>query len=1212
MEPSTTVTNNEQFQREKEQFRKQIARAAEEDDPLAPYERYVAWLVKQEAHSAPAVALELLTVLEQAVRMLKDDPLFRADLRYLKLWLAYAQRVEKPDIVYVHLLRNDIGAVYVQLYEEYAVFLEQQNRLREAEEAYRLGIGRKTRAVERLKTRYREFQQRVSAKNTLKPSRNSLHIANGESSSLGAKLYRNPLRNLSIKRTSASSAPAPSPTAASAPQPSTSKAEEPSPHDSDPYAYIKAASHAAPVPGKRPEKYRFDMSLLFKDGKEYCIQEARAKSLGLLGKKWGPPPASEPGPHQAPAVKVIGLNDDGNRPPTRTLNGHMRLTTNMTASLANEPTVTINTKEALKDVFGMYNSPEKSVKMANIALGSKHAPVKKLEPLLALQPRSTLRKITEINDEEVSQGPAKGAAFRPFVDEVNKKENTTPAPPKFKPFVDENANSRTPHITPASRKAFALREVSAITPVAREKEKQKEDAQATNSDKPVFQEAQPRSVFSNVFTPISQEEKSRSALQAKGLQERPSVFRDPQQQQRSTGFSGSMFGSGVFSRPPEAKPQTETPVQNVSSAKSSARPFSLQPQGENQNEPVFHRSTSAPQRLAFTPVSRDRQPLAFAPQRPLQQPVAPEPEPEPESEPEPDIEEEEAVEDEDEDFEPQSLLDEDDGEVEEYYEDDEPHTAPMGGRFGQFDVMTPIAERTFECTMSTRAFGTPSDGSSGSILDRGLVHHDLDAAAAAEKLARELREEEAREKAKVEEVIDIEDSFEGSDLSEEEELVERTGTLSLADAIEVAGSFKPSNPCNPSDPHIVNTLLSLIPLEPEFHDLRAEVSGQFDSLQKFASKRASQLSGRRSSSRASDGAESLRVHLYDRHFKVIGKLGEGGFGAVFKAKAVSARLQSDDEGVDSDEEDDDDDDDEANFFALKVVKPRNIWEYHILRRVHSTLASPLRSSIINPHALYAYRDESFLVLDLCNQGTLLDMVNHAGDAGVLQQGACLDELLVMFFAIELIKFIEGMHATGFIHGDFKMDNCLLRLEEVPGGSSAWSGMYQPTGEGGWKHKGVKMIDFGRTIDTRMYPAGQHFIADWKTDVGDCLEMRENRPWTYETDYYGLAGIVYCMLFGKYFDAATVVPVPSAEPTRYKIAPQFKRYWQAELWARLFDVLLNPTLVRPDGSLPLVPELASLRDEMETWLASNCNRSSNTLKGLLKKVERSVLSSSSSK
>lgn len=85
----------------------------------------------------------------------------------------------------------------------------------------------------------------------------------------------------------------------------------------------------------------------------------------------------------------------------------LKATMNLTGALANEPTVTINTKEALKDVFGMYNSPEKSVKMANV--GSKYAPVKKFEPLQVAQPRNAMKKITELNDEEREDAPVKSA-----------------------------------------------------------------------------------------------------------------------------------------------------------------------------------------------------------------------------------------------------------------------------------------------------------------------------------------------------------------------------------------------------------------------------------------------------------------------------------------------------------------------------------------------------------------------------------------------------------------------------------------------------------------------------------------------------------------------------------------------------------------------------------------------------------------------------------
>lgn len=49
-----------------------------------------------------------------------------------------------------------------------------------------------------------------------------------------------------------------------------------------------------------------------------------------------------------------------------------------------EPTVTINTKEALDDVFGMYNSPDKTNKL--MIVGSKHAPLKNIDPVTPIVP----------------------------------------------------------------------------------------------------------------------------------------------------------------------------------------------------------------------------------------------------------------------------------------------------------------------------------------------------------------------------------------------------------------------------------------------------------------------------------------------------------------------------------------------------------------------------------------------------------------------------------------------------------------------------------------------------------------------------------------------------------------------------------------------------------------------------------------------------------
>ena len=511
--------------------------------------------------------------------------------------------------------------------------------------------------------------------------------------------------------------------------------------------------------------------------------------------------------------------------------------------------------------------------------------------------------------------------------------------------------------------------------------------------------------------------------------------------------------------------------------------------------------------------------------------------------------------------------------------DDEEDGTSHRGRYGkQIDVMTPITERTFEATTTNTL----------------RLQDANDATSAALELAKELREDEESDADLDEKGFRYNAAFspqysdsqddEDEDNScrfitddpvhqyQTEEIDEMTGTLSLKDVLAVASSFQPPNPCTPFDGPIVSALLSLAPYDSAFHDLRNEAKDHLTALKKFCKKRERDKSD-----------EVFALDLGGNVYEVIEKLGEGGFGAVFAAADVERQLELQEEV----------------FVAVKVVRPKNLWEFHVLKSLRASLPSHLRVSIIDPQALYVFRDESYLILDMCTHGTLLELVNRAQDILVAEKGACLRESLVMFFTIELLRLVDGMHAVGFIHGDLKIDNCLLRLGDEP-----LSSTYDPSGAGGWNDKGIKLIDFGRTIDTRQFPTGQQFLADWPTDAKDCLEMREGEPWTYQPDYFGLAGIIYCMLYGKYFEADSVVPHPGKDGRpRYKLSASFKRYWQVDLWAKLFDLLLNPTLVREDGSLPLCPELGALREEMEGLLVvkDRSHGSALPLKALLGKI-----------
>lgn len=148
---------------EREQMRANLAQAIEDDeDPLAAYLAFVDWTIESypQGHNSDS---GLITLFDEATRTLKDDPRYKNDLRYLKLWVLYASHVEKPVDMFAFLLANDVGTVHTLFYEEYALALERDGRRSEADEMYRLGINRRVRPLERLQTRYKEFQLRMMA-----------------------------------------------------------------------------------------------------------------------------------------------------------------------------------------------------------------------------------------------------------------------------------------------------------------------------------------------------------------------------------------------------------------------------------------------------------------------------------------------------------------------------------------------------------------------------------------------------------------------------------------------------------------------------------------------------------------------------------------------------------------------------------------------------------------------------------------------------------------------------------------------------------------------------------------------------------------------------------------------------------------------------------------------------------------------------------------
>ncbi|CAG8448928.1 10011_t:CDS:2 [Ambispora leptoticha] len=396
----------------------------------------------------------------------------------------------------------------------------------------------------------------------------------------------------------------------------------------------------------------------------------------------------------------------------------------------------------------------------------------------------------------------------------------------------------------------------------------------------------------------------------------------------------------------------------------------------------------------------------------------------------------------------------------------------------------------------------------------------------------------------------------------------------------------PGNLCNPMDPEIRDKFFSeLNPPLSSYEGFYDHKLTEFSGSEKVNNCAMNWINNSRKRHNVSIDSD-YTLNLLDDTFEIRQKLGEGGFAKVY-CIVDKKRLNK---IIGNEIHRSSNCNDKSIFRALKLQKPPDAWEFYILRQVHQRVSASTINSFISVSALYLFKDESYLIMEYLEHGTILDVVNAA-----TKENTSMDELLVGFFTVELLKAIEAMHAAGIIHGDLKADNLLVRLEPT----EEWDSQYSPTGSNGWSKKGVKIIDFGRAIDLTLFSEETKFICDWETSEQDCYEMRVGKPWKWHADYYGLAGIIYCMLHHKFMQTTCVDE--SITRKRYMPLLPFKRYWQ-DLWRRMFDMLLNPSYVRSDSQLPITNELRDIRRELEGYLVMNCERNGKSLKLMLRKLE----------
>lgn len=127
--------------------------------------RYIGWI---QASYPTDTNHRLIDVLERATRSIMNHTggfeRYRNDNEYVKLWIAYADLVPDPAEIFKFLHSHRIGEDLALLYMAWAWVAEARGNYAFADKVYQRGIARKATPIERIQSRYRDFQRRMYRK----------------------------------------------------------------------------------------------------------------------------------------------------------------------------------------------------------------------------------------------------------------------------------------------------------------------------------------------------------------------------------------------------------------------------------------------------------------------------------------------------------------------------------------------------------------------------------------------------------------------------------------------------------------------------------------------------------------------------------------------------------------------------------------------------------------------------------------------------------------------------------------------------------------------------------------------------------------------------------------------------------------------------------------------------------------------------------------
>ncbi|KAI5862110.1 Mad3/BUB1 homology region 1-domain-containing protein [Durotheca rogersii] len=1170
------------------EYEEEIANISESDDPLDVYDRYVRWTFDAYPSAQATPQSQLHTLLERATKAFVGSAQYKNDPRYLKLWLHYIRFfADSPRETYVFLSRHNIGEGLALFYEEYAAWLESASRWAQAEEVYKLGIERDARPVSRLLRKFGEFEQRR------------------EQQPAGADAPASPA--LPIAR----------PALAAKIDPFGATARAPA----DPQAPRPNNGLGGGQSSSKPGKAKL---AVFSDATGSDGGGSAMSSMGEGAKGWD----------------TIGSLADRRKENVMEAKPWAGETLATSVKKSNGPKMSIFRDPSLARIAESHIviAPSKHQVIVNPQNGKRERVFVNLEAVYPTPEEPG----TELSFEEI------WAASRGWLDVCWEDEGAVgeqPEPAGLPSPAVKLLNSRVAEKLVIHHDAAEFDENGAV------KDRPKP---SKSKKKKVMEVNETQIIKAKLDSPSGPKIKKKNTNSAS----------EPTMTMHTRAATDEIYD--IFNAPLKSAEEqdgesdeeymTDGDYTSGGESTGTTRRISTSEAGDDEEEDEASDAKSESEWSDFT--AQKHIPRISG---------------ETDNEDEND---EEGNYDEQNDPDVSDLIDtrgpEEDADTDDHEEDSSPRTRfipippedyqaptrpyrdPAEVANNRLPFMTPITERT-ESSLGLVTGAKPqyfdtrnprgNDTLSIQVEEEGEDNEDFEPlssplrevlsnsrASPPLKIAQPLLPKPAATKAAAAVVASggAAGTFPGR--------AQRKAPLALAPAPK--GPIITDAQCNPVDAAVREAILARAhpPLESQrgFFDHRGERFERGGEIRRFA--RAAAAAGG-----AGVGAAPVVLEFPElagaRTYTIRRELGAGAFAPVYLAENSAPDLDSEEEEEEEEEGEEGggeggEENDEnraprsrmgrgafagpgaragrrARLEAVKMEQPPSAWEFHMMRLAAARLGAGDRAaaSVSAAHELHLYADEGFLVLPYHGHGTLLDVVNFFRGE---QASGVMDEALAVFFAIELLRTVEALHARGLMHGDLKVDNCLLRLDGAGRGQELAS-QWRADGSGGWAGRGVVLIDFGRGVDMRAFGAATQFVADWRTGAHDCAEMREGRPWTWQMDYHGLAGTLHTLLFGKYIetvradDGRAALPgtaAAAAAARRYKLRDALKRYWQTDIWADCFDLLLNPAAhaaAEDGGRLPALRGMRRVRARMEAWLEANCEKGVG-LRGLMARVE----------